>query len=196
MSVWHMEAYRHTQVRSTPPLVEPSATKPYYTMSVWHGRMQMYPGQMYTTPLIEPSATEFCYTMSVWYVAEYRWTQIRPFCHNTHVNWLKCFHVTILNNWWSHIECYLEDLSEIIWWIIFISIWTDRTCIHLLLSTPDAGEDLWCSMNCAWWTFSLSTEKTSLYICLTEHQIQVINCHGHNSVQDAVWMVPLCVLSM
>ena len=35
MSVWHVEAYRHTQVRCIPLLIAPSATEPYYTMSVW-----------------------------------------------------------------------------------------------------------------------------------------------------------------
>ena len=142
MSVWDVEECRDTQVRSTPY----TNWTQYYKALLHHvsltcGRMQMYPGQMYTTPLIEPSATEFCYTMPVWYVAEYRWTQIRPFCHNTHVNWLKCFHVTTLNNWWSHIEWYVEDSSEIIWWIIFISMNREDLYPSLALNT-------WCR----WWT--------------------------------------------
>ena len=143
--------------------------------------MQMYPGQMYTTPLIEPSATEFCYTMSVWYVAEYRWTQIRPFCHNTHVKWLKCFHVTT----WiigDHVLRGMLRTHQILSDESFSSLWTERACIHLLLSTPDAGDELWCSMKCAWWTFSLTVDKTSLYICLTEYPRQGINYHGYNSL--------------
>ena len=36
MSVWHVEEYRCTQVRCTPPLTEPSSTELYYTMSVWY----------------------------------------------------------------------------------------------------------------------------------------------------------------
>ena len=65
----------------------------------------------------------------------------KTFCHNTHVNWLKCFHVTTLNNWWSHIECYLEDSSEIIWWIIFISMSREDMYLSFALNT-------WCR----WWT--------------------------------------------
>ena len=82
-------------------------------------RMQMYPGQMYTTPLIEPSATGFYYTMSVWYVAECRCTQMRPFCHNTHVNWLKCFHVTVYGR-------------------LSLCQWSKLLCIYVLLNT-------WCT---------------------------------------------------
>ena len=35
----------------------------------------------------------------------------------------------------------------------FSSLWRERACIHLLLSTPDAGDELQYSMKCAWWTF-------------------------------------------
>ena len=35
MSVWHVEACRHTQVRCIPLLIAPSATELYYSMSVW-----------------------------------------------------------------------------------------------------------------------------------------------------------------
>ena len=35
MSIWHVKAWRDTQMRLS-PLIEPSATEPYYTMSVWH----------------------------------------------------------------------------------------------------------------------------------------------------------------
>ena len=91
-------------------------------VSLTYGRMEMYPCQMHTTPLIEPTTTEFYHTMSVWYVAECRCTHMRPFCHSTHVNWLKCFHVTTLNNCWWRIVCCLEDSSEIFQRIIFISM--------------------------------------------------------------------------
>ena len=100
MSDWDVEECRHTKIRSSPSTNWNQCYRALLLhVSLTCGRMQMYPGEMYTIPLIEPSAAEFCYTMSVWYVAEYRWTQIRPFCHNTHVNGLKCFHVTTLNNW-------------------------------------------------------------------------------------------------
>ena len=92
-------------------------------------------------PLIEPSATELYYALSIWYVAECRCTQVRTFCHNTHVNWLKYFHVTTLNNWWSHVEWYVQDLSEIIWWIIFIS--RNREDMY-----PSFALNAWCR----WWT--------------------------------------------
>ena len=81
-----------------------------YHVSFTYGRMEMYPCQMCTTLLIEPTTTEFYHTMSLWYVAECRCTHMRPFCHSTHVNWLKCFHVTTLNNCWSH--------SVLSWWFI------------------------------------------------------------------------------
>ena len=103
--------------------------------------MQMYPGQMYTPLLTAPSATELYYTMSIWCMAKCRCIQVRTFCHNTHVNWLKCFHVTTLNNWWSHVEWYLEDSSEIIWWIIFISM--NREDMY-----PSFALNTWCR----WWT--------------------------------------------
>ena len=142
VSVWDVEECRYTQVRSTPPTNWTQCCRALlHHISMTCGGMQMYPGQMYTTLLIEPSATEFYYTVSVWYVAECRCTQIKPFCHNTHVNWLKCFHVTILNNWCSHIECYLEESSEIIWWIIFISM--NREDMY-----PSFALNTWCR----WWT--------------------------------------------
>ena len=47
----------------------------------------------------------------------------------------------------------------------FPSLWTERTCIHLLLSTPDAGDELWCSMKCAWWDFfSMNRQIFCLYM--------------------------------
>ena len=123
ISVQHVGECRDTKVRRTPPT---NLTQCYialqHNVSLTCERMQMYPGQMYTSPLIEPSATELYYTMSIWYVAECRYTQVRTFSQNTHVNWLKCFHVTTLNTWWLHVEWYVQDLSEIIWWIIFVSM--------------------------------------------------------------------------
>ena len=35
MSVWHVEACRHTQMKIIAP-IKPSDSEPYYTMSVWH----------------------------------------------------------------------------------------------------------------------------------------------------------------
>ena len=99
-------------------------------MSVWQEKECRYTQVRCTPPFIEPSATELYYTMSIWYVAECRCTQVRTFCHNTHVNLLKCFHVTTQNNWWSHVEWYVQDLSEIIWWIIFISMKIGHVSIY------------------------------------------------------------------
>ena len=64
--------------------------------------MEMYACEMYTTPLIASTTTEFYHTMSLLYVAECRCTHMRPFCHRKHINWLKCFHVTTVNNCSSH----------------------------------------------------------------------------------------------
>ena len=106
MSVWHVEACRHTQMRCIPP-IKPSASEPYYTMSVWHveacrhTQMRCIPpnwtqcfrallhhvcltcGSMQTnakwdvSPLIKPSASEPYYTMSIWHVEAWRHTQMR-----------------------------------------------------------------------------------------------------------------------
>ena len=141
MSVLHVGECRYTHVRCITPqftLVVQSPTTPCQ-FDIWKNagipRSDLHP------PLIEPSATELYYTMSVWYVEECRCTQVRTFCHNTYVNWLKCFHVTILNNWWSHVEWYVEDSSEIIWWIIFFSMNREDKYPSFALNT-------WCR----WWT--------------------------------------------
>ena len=90
-----------------PPLIEPRATKPYYTMSIWHvdkciwTQVRCTPVnwtksyrallhhfsvtctrmQMYPgqmyPPLIKPSATELYYTLFIWHVDECIWIQIR-----------------------------------------------------------------------------------------------------------------------
>ena len=73
-----------------------------YHVSLTYGRMEMYACQMYTTPLIASTTTQFYHMMSLLYVAECRCTHMIPFCHRKHVNWLKCFHVTTLNNCSSH----------------------------------------------------------------------------------------------
>ena len=52
MSVWDVEACRHTQVRWYLPLITLSATEPYYTMSVWHVEECRHTQVRYTTPLM------------------------------------------------------------------------------------------------------------------------------------------------
>ena len=71
-------------------------------ISLTYGRMEMYACEMYTIPLIAFTTTEFYHTMSLSYVAECRCTHMRPYCYRKHLNWLKCFHVTIVNNCSSH----------------------------------------------------------------------------------------------
>ena len=78
MSVWHVEGYRHNQVRCTPPLIKPGAPKGLTTscqFDMWKNagipRSDVHPS------LVNPSATELYYTMSVWHVGECRHTQIR-----------------------------------------------------------------------------------------------------------------------
>ena len=76
MSVWYVEEYRCTQVRSTPQsnLVVQNPTI-LCQFDMWKNagvpRSNVHP------LLIEPSATELYYTMSVWHVEECRCTQIR-----------------------------------------------------------------------------------------------------------------------
>ena len=61
---------RRTQFRCTPtpPLINPGATEPYYTMSVWHVGECRHTQVRYTPAplLIDPSGTDPYYTMSVW----------------------------------------------------------------------------------------------------------------------------------
>ena len=68
------------------PLIEPSASEPYYTMSVWHVEACRHT-QMRCIPLIEPSASEPYYTISVWHVEACRHTQMRCILPN----WSQCF---------------------------------------------------------------------------------------------------------
>ena len=73
MSVWHVEACRHTHVR----YIIPPNWLSWYRAIVHHvslicGRMHTYPGQMYPTPWIAPSSTKPYYTMSVSHVQECR----------------------------------------------------------------------------------------------------------------------------
>ena len=78
MSVWHVEEYRHIQVRCKLPGHRTECHRVLlHHVSLTCGRMQVYPGQMYIPLLIDPSATELYYTMSVWYVVECRCTQVR-----------------------------------------------------------------------------------------------------------------------
>ena len=102
MSVWDVEGCRHTQVTSTPTPIENNATEPYYIMSVWHMAEWRCTHVRCTLPHslhpLQHSSTTRCHL----YVAECRCTHVRPFCHRKHVNWLKCFHVTTLNNCSSH----------------------------------------------------------------------------------------------
>ena len=64
----------------------------------------------------------------------------------------------------------------------FSSLWTERRCLHLfsqhLMQVMNCGG----STKCAGCTISLSTEKLSLYICLIQHLMKGINCHGQNSL--------------
>ena len=110
----------------------------------------------------------------------WKYYMLTPFCHNTHVNLLKCSHVTTLNQWWSHIHCCLEDSFIRNYLMNLFPLYEQRG--DLFLSTPDAGDELWGSTTCAGCIICLSTEKTSLYIFLTQHLMHVIICHGQKSM--------------
>ena len=160
-------------------------------MSLWHVKEYRCTQVRCTPPYSLNPVLELYYTMSMWYVAECRCTQVRTFCHNTHVNWLKCFHVTTLNNLWLHVDWYVQDWSEMIWWIIFISMKRGHVSIfcsqHLMqvmncsvqqhvhsgLSLCQQRKLLciyvWLNTWCRWWTImdislyaALSTDGTTL----------------------------------
>ena len=68
---------RHTQVRSTHPWINSSATESLlHNVSLTCERIQTYPGEIYHPP-IDLSCTEPYYTRSVWDVEECRHTQVR-----------------------------------------------------------------------------------------------------------------------
>ena len=145
---------------------------------------------------LHPLQTEFYHTMSLLYVAECRCIHMRPFCHSKHINWLKCFHVTSGNN-------YSSD-SVLSWGVIrnylmhhFYLLSTKNTCIHLLLSTLHACDELQYSMTCPWWIFSVAIATTSLYICITTHVMHFIHCDGHNELYRAEYKsYHFCVIGM
>ena len=96
MSLWYVEACRHTQVRCIPLLIAPGATEPYYTMlqsPTTPCKFDMWESadisRSYLHPLpINPRATEPYYTMSVWDVEECRHTQVRS---TPSTNWTQCY---------------------------------------------------------------------------------------------------------
>ena len=108
---------------------------------------------------------------------------LTPFCHNTHVNWLKCCHVPTLNHWWSHMKYYLKDSFIRNSLINLFSLYEQRADLSIffsqhLMQVMNCGD----STRCAGWTICLSTGKSSLYIFLTQHLMQVINSHGQHSM--------------
>ena len=76
MSVWHVEACRHTQMRCISPNQTQCFRALLHHLCLTCGSMQTYPNEMYS-PLIKPSASEPYYTMSVWHVEACRHTQMR-----------------------------------------------------------------------------------------------------------------------
>ena len=90
---------------------------------------------------------------------------LTPFCLNTHVNWLKCCHVTTLNHWWSHIECYPEDSFIRNCLINLFPLYEQRADLSIFFS-----QHLMQVMNCgggtkcAGWTICVNREKFSVYL--------------------------------
>ena len=108
---------------------------------------------------------------------------LTPFCHNTHVKWLKCSHVTTLNHWWSHMQCCLEDSFIRNYLMNLFPLYEQRGDLSIffsqhLMQVMNCGG----STTCAGCTISLSSGKSSLYIFLTQHLMQVINCYGQKSM--------------
>ena len=75
MSVQCVGECRYTQVRSTHPLINSSATLLHH-VSLTCGRIQTYPCEICHPP-INPSGTEPYYTMSAWHMVGCRHTQVR-----------------------------------------------------------------------------------------------------------------------
>ena len=80
MSIWQVEACRHTQMRCILPYIQvlQSPTTPY-PFDMWkHVDIPKWD----VSPLIKPSALEPYYTMSIWHVEACRHTQMRCFSPN------------------------------------------------------------------------------------------------------------------
>ena len=75
MSVWHVEACRHTQIRCIPPNWSQCFRALLHHVCLTYGSMQTHPNEMY--PPIKPGASEPYYTISIWHVEACRHTQMR-----------------------------------------------------------------------------------------------------------------------
>ena len=97
MSIWHVEACRHTQMRCIPPNLSPVLQSPTTPcpFDMWkHADIPKWD----VSPLMKPSASEPYYTMSIWHVEACRHTQMRCIPPN----WSQCF-IALLHH--AHLTC-------------------------------------------------------------------------------------------
>ena len=163
---------------STPTPIAANGTKSNYIISVWdmaewryiHVRCAL-PHALH--PLQHNSMIQFNL-----YVVECRCTHMTPFCHRKHIIWLECFHVTTGNNWSWHSVLFSGVIINYLMHHFYL--YEKSICIHVLLSTFHACDELWYSMICLWCTFSIAIIPTSLYICIPTQVMYIIHCDGHN----------------
>ena len=118
-----------------------------HNVSLTCERMQMYSGQMYTPHSLNPvlqSCTTPCQS-NMWQNADVPSSELFATIHmSTDWNAFMQLLWIIGDHMLSGMFRTYQKLSD----ESFSSLWTERTCIHLLLITPEAGDELRCSTKC------------------------------------------------
>ena len=142
MSIWHVEACRHTQMGCIVP-IKPSATEPSYTMSGWHVEACRHTQMGYIVP-IKPSTTEPSYTMFC--STGFDWD------NTSHLGMSTCFHMSnghgVVGLWSTGINlggyisfgyvCMLPHVKQT-WCSRAMMCWVSLGEIHLIID-PSASE--------------------------------------------------------
>ena len=151
-------------------------------ISVWKESIVAYPFLRYLVivcllflsshvELLISDLWDICENVTCWHLFTniYMW--------NDWHNWITCDQIYIviltahlyIRNCLIHLFSVDEDIAD-------LSIFFSQ---HVMYVMNDRG-----SMKSVGWTILLSAQKSSLYILLTKHVMQVMNCHGQHSMDS------------